>query len=373
MHTNINATIDSLQNANRKLNNITGGVGGLSEVVTSLQRRIRYEEQKLSSVEYVSQKSNTFLSNTIAMDCHVASMVARNQEKFFSTHAWLRPTISEEKSWWQQRVEDWNNLWGKAGDWFKNALDGIVSFVKEHAVELIIGAVAVVVGAALIALTGGTAAAFLSLFKVALLAGINAVVKSAIIGGVINAVVALFTGDNILKAFGDGFASGFMWGGIFFFAGSTFSALSRYKEISKIKKTQNYMERNLRHEFKHAKDFGINGNSNKLTLSQYEERLIAHKNNADKVLSSMYRGEKVYVFYDSSTGVGAGYRLSGEYWWSWKLSEEQLLYHTAKNAEYMKMFSKEVISNATKTSISGGVIFSFLHERYINIKSLLVN
>lgn len=221
LHTDINSTIESLQGVKKKLNNITGGAGNLSGAVNSIQRRINTEEAKLASVAQLSQKTNTFLSNTIAADTQVAAMVAQNQQKFFNEYTWLRPVAEEEKSWWEKFVDGWNDFWGDVGEALKSAWEGIVSFVKEHAVELIIGAIAIVVGAAIIALTGGAAAAFIP----ALLAGLKAAAISALISGTISSVIALLTGGDVLAAFGDGLASGFMWGGIFFVASSAFSAI----------------------------------------------------------------------------------------------------------------------------------------------------
>ena len=220
LHTDIGATIDSLRGAQRKLNNITGGVGNLSGAVSSLQARINNEELKLASVQNFAQKTSTFISNTISTDAQVASLVAQNQEKFFDRYTWLRPNV-KEKSWWEKFVDGWNDFWGDVGEALKSAFEGIVEFVKEHAVELIIGAVAIVVGAAIIALTGGAAAAFIP----ALLAGLKAAAISALVGGAISGVIALLTGGDFLSAFGDGLAQGFMLGGIFFAISSSISAI----------------------------------------------------------------------------------------------------------------------------------------------------
>lgn len=216
LHSDINATIDSLRGVQKKMNNITGGVGNLSGAVASIQSRITVEENKLAAVEQLSQKTSTFISNTITTDAQVANLVNQNQDKFFNAYTWLRPSVEEEKSWWEKFVDGWNNFWGDVGEAVKNVLYGIIEYVKEHAVEFIIGAVAIVVGAAIIALTGGAAAAFIP----ALLAGLKAAAISAIISGAISSFIALLDGGNVLEAFGDGLASGFKWGGILSLASS---------------------------------------------------------------------------------------------------------------------------------------------------------
>lgn len=215
-HSDINSTIDSLRGVQRKLNNISGGVGNLTGALSDIKMRINTEENKVSSVENVSQKTNIFISNTVVTDIQVANLVNQNQEKFFNTYTWLRPTVQEEKSWWEKFVDGWNDFWGNVGDAVKNALDSIIKYVKEHAVEYIIGLVAVVIGAAIIALTGGAAAMFIP----ALLAGLKAASVAALISGAISSFLALIEGGNVLEAFGDGLASGFKWGGIFSFASS---------------------------------------------------------------------------------------------------------------------------------------------------------
>lgn len=208
LQSSICATIESLRAVNQKMSNLSGGLGNLSSAYQNVQSRIFKEESRLTSVERVLRTSTTFLNNVVSTDSRVAKLVNQNQEKFFETHHWLRPVVVEEKSWWEQRVEDWNNFWSTAGEVLKSTLDGILSWVKEHAVEIIIGAVAIVVGAVLTALTGGA-------FLAALVVGLKAAAISAMISGAINASVAVLSGGDILESFGDGLASGFMFGGLF--------------------------------------------------------------------------------------------------------------------------------------------------------------
>lgn len=211
LHTDIDSTIAELQNVKNKMECITGGVGTLSGAVNSLKKRIGTDESKLNDIEVFSQKTSAFISNTILTDAQVAAVVNVNQEKFFDTHVWLRPSVGEEKSWWDRFVDGWNGFWGDAGKVIDSAVGGIVDFVKEHAVELAVGTAAVVAGAAIVALTGGTAAAFMP----TLWAGLNVAAASSLTSGIISSATALVTGENVLEAFGDGLAGGFMWGGIF--------------------------------------------------------------------------------------------------------------------------------------------------------------
>lgn len=221
LNNDIEDTIASLKKVKSKLQDLPGGVQNLSTAVSSVNERIRREEERKRNVETVSTKVDLFLGNTVETDKQVEQLVDQNREKFINTYSWAKPVPENEKSWWQQRVDDWNAFWESAEQWFSKTLEGLCNWLKEHAVELIIGAVAIVVGAVILAITGGSASILIS----ALLAGLKAAAVSALIGGAISGVIAAFTGENILKAFGDGFASGFKWGGIFFTVSSTITAI----------------------------------------------------------------------------------------------------------------------------------------------------
>lgn len=210
LHADIESTILALKDARRRIYDLPGGVKKLDNAASQLGERIRREESKLLSVEELSNKARNFLRDAAAADSCAARLIAKSQKRFFQEHERLRPPEKGIKAWWEARVADWNKFWSGVGDAIKSAWDGVVNFVKEHAVELIIGAVAIVVGAALIAITGGGAAALIP----ALLAGLKAAAISALISGVIDGTIAALTGGDVLDAFGDGLAMGFMFGGL---------------------------------------------------------------------------------------------------------------------------------------------------------------
>ena len=100
---------------------------------------------------------------------------------------------------------------------------------KEHWKELVIGAICIVIGAVLNVLTGGS---FLA-------AGFKAAAMARFISGGISVmsslIVSIFSGDSfktilekVLRSFVDGFASGFMWGGIFAGGVQTISAILKF-------------------------------------------------------------------------------------------------------------------------------------------------
>ena len=224
LHSNISATIQSMQSVRQRIDSLPGGPQNLASAAQSLQKRINSEQTKMDNVERLSQSVNTFISNAVQTDMQVSSQIIQNQDQFIANNPWAGASASKGKSNWERFLERIKRGLKTAGEWIKKAWNGIVTFVKEHAVEIIIGAVAIIIGAAIIALTGGAAAGFLAAFGSALLAGLKAAALSAIVGSAISGVIALFTGDNILEAMGDGLASGFMWGGIFFALSAAFSA-----------------------------------------------------------------------------------------------------------------------------------------------------
>ncbi len=219
LYYSIEDTIEDLRSLNRRINNVNGGPHNLNDAVSGVDKRIQTECAKKDNLETTAQQFNTFLNNATAVDTSVAQNVKQNQKTFYKDFPWLRPQdVNAEPSFWEQLANSWNEFWGDVGDWICNLVTNIVEWVKEHAVEIIVGLVCIVVGAVLTYLTGGA-------FLAALLAGLKAAAISGLIGGAISGVLALFTGGDFWDAFGDGFASGFMWGGIFSAISSAISAI----------------------------------------------------------------------------------------------------------------------------------------------------
>jgi RHS repeat-associated protein len=85
----------------------------------------------------------------------------------------------------------------------------------------------------------------------------------------------------------------------------------------------------LQHEWKHASDFEIEGNWNKVNGDLYGKAIQNHINTAPEVYKSTYRqNQDVYVYLNKETGVGVYTDLSGNYIGGWKFSPEQIKYHT---------------------------------------------
>ncbi|WZU00995.1 hypothetical protein MGH68_16180 [Erysipelothrix sp. D19-032] len=88
-----------------------------------------------------------------------------------------------------------------------------------------------------------------------------------------------------------------------------------------------YETSKLQHEFKHAKDFGIEGNWNKANGDAFQNALNNHVKSADSILQSTYRGQDVHVYINSVTGNGTYFDLNGNFIGGWKFSLEQMNFH----------------------------------------------
>ena len=88
-----------------------------------------------------------------------------------------------------------------------------------------------------------------------------------------------------------------------------------------------YITQKLQHEYKHAGDFGIEGNWNNSNAMKYQQTIQNHIDTAPDIYFSKYRGEDIYVYYNSETGLGTYVDLAGNYVAGWKLSKEQIQYH----------------------------------------------
>ena len=101
----------------------------------------------------------------------------------------------------------WSSFWDGVGNWF-----------KKHWVELAVGAGVIALGVVTMgvgaAVGGATAAAVLGVMGSTALQSIGTALVSAAISGVVGGIASAIDGGNFWDGFGDGVASGFMWGGI---------------------------------------------------------------------------------------------------------------------------------------------------------------
>ena len=88
-------------------------------------------------------------------------------------------------------------------------------------------------------------------------------------------------------------------------------------------------QRNLQHEFKHAKDFGISGDWNNENKAKFMKAIVDHLDDPNTVSKmSTFRGQPVTVYYNKITGNGVYLRSgTGEFWCGWKLTPDQIKFH----------------------------------------------
>jgi RHS repeat-associated protein len=81
----------------------------------------------------------------------------------------------------------------------------------------------------------------------------------------------------------------------------------------------------LQHGFKHANDFGVGGNANNRTLSEFSSALQSHVDAAGtRAIQGTYRGKPVTHHVDPNTGLIVIRDSSGKFLSGWKLSPQQL-------------------------------------------------
>lgn len=90
------------------------------------------------------------------------------------------------------------------------------------------------------------------------------------------------------------------------------------------KGTVNFDSSQLQHEYKHAQDFGINGNMNKINLDAFKAKLQAHIDAHGPGISGTYRKGPAIHYLDRSTGLNVFTRPDGTFWGAWKLTPGQL-------------------------------------------------
>jgi hypothetical protein len=88
-------------------------------------------------------------------------------------------------------------------------------------------------------------------------------------------------------------------------------------------------EQQIQKKFKHADDFGVNGNWSSQNKKEFEQALEDHVQDPDTVsISGTYRGKQVVHLYNTRTKNNMIVSESGEFISAWKLSKDQQTYLT---------------------------------------------
>jgi hypothetical protein len=91
----------------------------------------------------------------------------------------------------------------------------------------------------------------------------------------------------------------------------------------------NFDLKQLQTKFKHAGDFGVPGNYNKVNAEKFRQALEAHVTSPNtQVISGTYRGVPVQHYFDPTTGLNVIADTSGEFISGWKLSPDQIRHVT---------------------------------------------
>ena len=81
----------------------------------------------------------------------------------------------------------------------------------------------------------------------------------------------------------------------------------------------------LQKKFKHAKDFGVDGNYSSAHAVKFQQKILNHVSDATtKVIEGTYRGDPVRHYLDPRTGLNVVKDVEGNFVTGWKLSPAQL-------------------------------------------------
>jgi hypothetical protein len=85
-----------------------------------------------------------------------------------------------------------------------------------------------------------------------------------------------------------------------------------------------FSQKQLQKKFKHAKDFGVQGNYNANTAQQFQQAVQTHVNSAgNQVIYGTYRGKQVIHHYNPQTGLNVITDRAGNFIGGWKLNPAQ--------------------------------------------------
>jgi len=181
--------------------------------------------------------------------------------------------------------------------------------VVGHAVSIALGVGGTVVGVA--AIIGSIAAGgFTTLMSGGILtiAGLEIAV-SGVTGGAAVAVDGSVLVGNAVMAMGND------WNGYSFYA-SNGNGGKGVKDISQSK---------LQHEFKHAPDFGVEGNWSKANGEAFKQAIYNHIYRVENAIKGTYRGNtSVTHYFDPTNNLNVMLDSKGNYIGGWKLSVEQV-------------------------------------------------
>lgn len=96
------------------------------------------------------------------------------------------------------------------------------------------------------------------------------------------------------------------------------------KLAKKIIKEIKISEKQAQKKFKHAKEFGVDGNYSKENATAFQNAIDSHVNDPNTIMiNGTYRGDSVTHFYNPNTGLNAIVSNEGDFISGWKLTDYQ--------------------------------------------------
>ncbi len=188
-----------LKSLKTKVLTIDNSVCNVDDVIDSIKSSTQTQGDKIDALDKLKKDVNEFVSDVVRIDGDAADAINKSKDDFYDEYYYLKPEC--EKSGWEK---------------FKDGCKKIGEWCKEHWKELVIGAICIVIGAVLTVLSGGTFLAGLAVCfgKAILTATIFGAISAGFSALASKILDQPFTFNDALSAFGDGFASGFMFGGL---------------------------------------------------------------------------------------------------------------------------------------------------------------
>lgn len=100
---------------------------------------------------------------------------------------------------------------------------------------------------------------------------------------------------------------------------------AKRRAIRIFKRVVNISDKQLQKKFKHAKDFGVEGNYSKANADKFKKSIEDHVANPNtKVVNGTYKGQPATIYTDPNSGLAVITKPNGDFVSGWKLSPDQL-------------------------------------------------
>ena len=171
--------------------NVNKSVCDLNDVISSVQTSTQLQEQKLDSLEALSQNVENFISDVVRIDDDAAEAINRNKDEFYDKYYYLKPDC--EKNIWEKFCDGL----ASAGEWCKEHWKLIVTIV--------------LVAVAIVLICTGVGGPFAAI----ILGAAKGLIMGAVTGGLMGGISSLAAGGSFFEGFEDGAFMGALTGALF--------------------------------------------------------------------------------------------------------------------------------------------------------------